>query len=64
MKVAPHNHSFEVVWRGSWYRLASLSWHLHRGVDLSKPLRILLDRASRETMAPLDEIHIPPNPIG
>lgn len=53
-----HAQEFRVVWKGAHYRLASLSWHIKRGVDLSEPYRILLDELSRERMAPLAEIHI------
>ena len=63
MRHPAHDHCFEVVWKGQWYRLASLSYHNHKKVDLTKPARILLDRLSHETLAPLNEIAFPPNPI-
>lgn len=53
-----HAHEFRVVWKGAHYRLASLSWHIKRGVDSANPDRILLDDLGRERLAPLAEIHI------
>lgn len=52
-----HAQEFRVVWKGAHYRLASLSWHIKRGIDLATPDRILLDDLSRERLAPLAEIH-------
>lgn len=51
MKHAAHNHRFEVVWKGQWFWLASLSEHIRGGVSPTGPVR------------PFAEIHIPDRPL-
>lgn len=63
MRIASDQYIFDVVWKGSWYRLAPLSWHNKKGVDLTKPLRILFDNFNREHLVPMSEFKIPPNPL-
>lgn len=63
MKHAAHNHRFEVVWKGQWFWLASLSEHIRGGVSPTGPVRLLLDKLYRKHLAPFAEIHIPDRPL-
>lgn len=63
MRTATDKHRFEVVWKGSWYWLGSLSDHHHAGIDPTGPVLMLLDRLYHRHLAPREEVHIPPNPL-
>ncbi len=58
MRTGSDKACFNVVWKGAWYRLASLSWHLKRKVSPTGDKYLLLDNMYRETLAPKDEVHI------
>jgi len=63
MKVASDTHRFDVVWKGSWYWLGSLSDHHRHKVDPTGPLYLLIDRRWQTHLVPKNEVHIPCNPI-
>lgn len=62
-RVASDVHQFEVVWKGQWFRLGSLSDHLREGVSPTGDKYVLYDRLSRKHLAPKSEVAIPPNPL-
>lgn len=55
-------HRFEVVWKGSWYRLGSFADHNRAGIKSGEPY-LLFDKQCREHRAPRDEVHIPATPL-
>lgn len=57
------NHQFYAVYRGSWYRVASLNEHLRAGVDPCGKEYLLFDDVWRKTMAPKAEVKIPADPL-
>jgi hypothetical protein len=61
--IASDTHRFDVVWKGQWYWLGSLTDHHAAGVDPTGPVRLLLDRLYQKHLAPSGEIAIPPNPL-
>jgi hypothetical protein len=63
MKTPAHDHRFDVVWKGVWYRLGSLSDHHRHEVDPSGSMYLLLDSMSKWHTAPKSEVHIPCNPL-
>lgn len=56
MKTGSDKADFYCVWKGNWYRLASLSVHIKEGVPKGKYL--LLDGMYRHYLAPKTEVHI------
>ena len=63
MKVASDTHRFDVVWKGAWYRLGSLSDHHRNGIDLTGPNYLLIDSRWQTLLAPKTEVKIPCNLI-
>lgn len=63
MRTASDKHRFNVVWKGQWFLLGSLSDHHAAGVSPTGPVRLLLDRLYGKHLAPVNEIAIPPNPL-
>jgi hypothetical protein len=61
VKVATDKHRFDVVWKGSWYRLGSFSDHVKAKVP--EGMALLLDDLYRERIVPMTEVHIPGHPI-
>lgn len=65
MTAAADHFTFDVVWKGVWYRLASGAWHRKKNVGIpgspEPETFILFDRLSREHKAPKAEVHIRDN---
>ena len=49
-------HEFEVVYRGTWYYLCSLSEHLKRGIPAGQSL--IRDNSYRYQTVPQSEVHV------
>lgn len=56
------HYRFDVVWKGKWYRLASLSEHIKARL-VHGPVWLLIDELYRTYKAPREEVHIPAKPV-
>jgi hypothetical protein len=56
-KRPSHACEFWVIWQGQHWRMASMSWHVKKGIGADNPNRILFDSfGTKSVMAPLAEI--------
>jgi hypothetical protein len=63
VKCACHDYRFDVVWKGTWYRLGSLSDHHRARIDPTGTDYLLLDWRWEWHTAPKAEVFIPDRPI-
>jgi hypothetical protein len=62
--VASDRYHFEVVWKGAWYQLGSLSDHIREKVDPAGDTYVLYPTfGGHRILAPKREVAIPDRPI-